>query len=324
MNKRERQQYSTNFSMVGKTMTVTGAIEPRAMGRTLPHEHVMSTFGAERARYPYYDVHRLFEGVLPYLQYVKSLGCQTLVDCTAAYFGRHPEMLRKFSQQSGLHILTNTGYYGAAGGMYVPPHAYEETVEQLAGRWVREWQDSIDGTGIRPGFIKTGIDEGPLSEIDRKLIRAAARTHAQTGLTIQTHTKDNWGAAQEILSILRSEGVHPNAWIWVHAHHVTDGAPLTEAAEQGAWISFDGINEESAPHILELVKETKRIGFLDHVLLSHDGDSYYGDGESRPYHYLFTGFVPTLEQNGFSAQEIDQLTIDNPRRAFTVRVRTLG
>ena len=102
--------------------TVTGAIDPGELGLTLHHEHVMSTFGADPARYPYYDPEQLPAIVLPYLKYLRSLGVQSLVDCTAAYFGRHPELLRRFALDSDMHILTNTGYYGAAGAGKEPPH----------------------------------------------------------------------------------------------------------------------------------------------------------------------------------------------------------
>ena len=105
MTTHKQQQTAASLSATGKIMTVTGPIEPGALGLTLPHEHVMSTFGAELARYPDYDVEALFTSVLPYLKYVKGLGCQALVDCTAAYFGRHPEILYRFSEQSGLYIL---------------------------------------------------------------------------------------------------------------------------------------------------------------------------------------------------------------------------
>jgi phosphotriesterase-related protein len=252
------------------------------------------------------------------------MGCQAIADCTAAYFGRHPEILRRFSQQSGLHILTNTGYYAAASDQYVPAHAYNESADQIAGRWTCEWIYSIDGTGVLPGFIKTAVDEGPLSEIDHKLIVAAARTHLQTGLTIQTHTGDNWAAVQEMLTIFEQEEVHPSAWIWTHAHHVQDFERLVSAAQAGAWISLDAINEGRAPHILEQIKALRQRGYLSQVLLSHDGDSYFGDGESRPYHYLFTDLLPMLKRDGFTDPEIEQLTIRNPSQAFTVQVRRKG
>jgi len=308
---------------VGKIMTVTGPIEPERMSVTLPHEHVMSAFGSDPARYPFYDLASLSQVVSPYLNYVKSLGVSTLVDCTAAYFGRHPELLKRFSLESGLNILTNTGYYAAADDRYVPAHAFRETVDQIAGRWVREWEEGIDGTDIYPGFIKTAVDDGPLSEIDRKLIVAAVYTHRQTGLTIQTHTGDNWSAVEAILSILNEQKVQPAAWIWIHAHAMQAIDKVAWAAEQGAWVSLDGLSEQSAQHHLDFVKELKQRGLLNHVLLSHDGDSY-NEGQFRPFHFLFTSFIPLLEKNGFSQQEIRQMIVDNPRRAYTVQVKMLA
>jgi phosphotriesterase-related protein len=281
----------------------------------------MSTFGDESARYPYYDVAAVLETVQPYLKKIREYGCQTLVDCTATHFGRHPELLRRISERSGLYILTNTGYYGAADDRYVPSHAYEESADQIAARWIREWRYSIDDTGVYPGFIKTAVDGDPLSEIDRKLIVAAARVSLATGLTIQTHVGDNWDAVQGILSILSEEDLDSGSWIWTHANHMEDVERLVRAASLGAWISLDGISRESAPSILGIVAEMKSRGHLANVLLSHDGDSYFGEGEFRPYHYLFTDFIPALEQHGFSEDEIYQLTVVNPRQAFTIRAR---
>ena len=86
--------------------------------------------------------------------------------------------------------MTNTGYYGAADDKFVPAHAYVETAGQLADRFIAESRDGIEGTGIRPGFLKVGVDRGQLSSIDRKLVVAAARCHLTTGLTIAAHTGD--------------------------------------------------------------------------------------------------------------------------------------
>lgn len=308
----------------GQIMTVTGPIPPDELGRALPHEHVLSRFGEPPARRPDYDLSSLFDTVVPVLEEVKSLGCDAIIDCTACYFGRDPLIMNRLAELSGLHLLTNTGYYGAAGDRYVPDHAYEESAGTLADRWLSEWADGVDGTGIRPGFIKTAVDEGPLSDIDRKLVRAAAKTHRESGLTIAVHTSDNVPAAREQLSILQEEGVDPSAWIWVHAQNVTDINALAEAAEQGAWIEFDGLapGEEIDRH-LKLVQAMEKRGLLDRVLLSHDGSSYPPEGtEPRPFDVLFRSFLPRLRSAGFGKAAVRQLTVENPRRAFTVRVRT--
>ncbi|MGH8020026.1 MAG: phosphotriesterase, partial [Opitutaceae bacterium] len=42
-----------------------------------------------------------------------ELGVETLVECTPAYVARDPKLLARLSEASGLHVLTNTGLYGA-------------------------------------------------------------------------------------------------------------------------------------------------------------------------------------------------------------------
>ena len=303
-------------------MTVRGPVDPGDLGLMLPHEHIMSMFGADPAASPAYDEQKLFAAVIPYLDKLRSLGCRAIADCTAAWFGRAPALLKRISEKTGLHILTNTGYYGAANDRYVPAHARSETADQIAARWVKEWREGIEGTGIRPGLMKLGVDPGPLSSIDRKLIAAAARAHLDTGLAIAVHTGDNPAGAREQLAALQSEGVSPQAWIWVHAHSVKDETALAEAADTGAWLEFDGIDAGSLERHLALAGMMKRRGRLDQVLLSHDGNSFRALGRPpKPYDALFTHFLPALRAAGYTETEIRLLTEDNPRRAFTVRVR---
>lgn len=313
----------TPSSAEGQIMTVTGPVDPATLGTILPHEHVLSRFGEPPARRPDYDLALLFDTVVPILEQVRALGCTAVMDCTAAYFGRDALIMRRLAEMSGLHLVTNTGYYGAADDRYVPAHAYQETPEQLADRWLGEWTDGADGTGIRPGFVKTAIDGSGFSDIDRKLVRAAALTHRESGLPLAVHTSGNVPAAQEQLAILREEGVAPEAWIWVHAHNVDDLDALSDAAERGAWIEFDAIRPDTIDRHVALTRAMKERGHLGRVLLSHDGSSYPPDGTApRPYDLLFTQFIPALREAGFSAEEVRTLTVDNPRQAFTVRVRT--
>ncbi len=305
-----------------QAMTVRGAVDGGDLGLMLPHEHVMSLFGADAAERPVYDEDKLFGTVIPYLKNLYALGCRSIADCTTAWFGRAPALLKRISEQTGLHILTNTGYYAAAGGRYLPEHARRETAGELAARWLREWREGIEGTGIRPGFVKLGFDAGPLSDLGRKLVAAAARVHLESGLALAVHTGDNPEGARGQLAVLNSEGVSPQAWIWVHAHSVKDEAALAEAAEAGAWLEFDGLVPDSVGRHLALVEMMKRRGALGQVLLSHDGNSYRALGRPpKPYDALFTHFVPALEEAGYTRQEIHRLTVDNPRRAFTAGVR---
>ena len=101
--------------------TVTGPVAADRLGVTLMHEHVLVDFiGAAQVSPSRYDADAAFHAVLPHLQQVKRLGCSTLVECTPAYLGRDPRLLRRLSEASGLHILSNTGYYGAANDKHLP------------------------------------------------------------------------------------------------------------------------------------------------------------------------------------------------------------
>ena len=224
--------------------TVAGPVDPAQLGVTLMHEHVLVDFiGAAEVSPSRYDADVVFARALPFLRQAKALGGATLVECTPAYLGRDARLLRRLAEASGLHILSNTGYYGANKDKHLPPHAFTETPQQLAARWIRECEQGIDGTGIKPGFMKIGVDAGPLSEVDAKLVRAAAITHKATGLPIAVHTGNGVAALEEI-DILERDGVPLSSFIWVHAHSEPDGALHQKAAARGAWVEFDGISPE--------------------------------------------------------------------------------
>jgi len=169
----------------GKIMTVTGPIEPPDFGMVLPHEHIMVDFiGAEQVSPSRYDRQEVISTARVFLLEIVDQGFTGFVECTPAYIGRDATICRQLAEETGLYILTNTGYYGAANDRCVPPHAYTESARQLAQRWISESRLGINGTGVFPGFIKTGVDSGPLSEIDAKLVRAAVIAHRKSGLPI--------------------------------------------------------------------------------------------------------------------------------------------
>ncbi len=304
--------------------TVAGPIAPGQMGLTFSHEHVLVDFiGADQVSPDRYNADEAFEKVLPYLKELKQLGAQTFVECTPNYLGRDVKLLERLAEASGLQILTNTGLYGARDGIFLPDFVAKESPQQLAQRWVDEYENGIDGTGIRPGFIKIGVNNGPLVDYDQKLVEAAALTHRETGLTIAAHTGDA-AAALEELQIVQDAGVHPSAFIWVHAqgkgheNHV-------KAAKQGAWIELDGVSESSYVDHARQAKAIKEAGFLEQVLVSCDAGWYHvgepDGGQYRSHAVLLEKFVPELKNQGFTETEVDQLLIKNPAQAFPIRKR---
>jgi len=310
-----------------KVRTVNGDIPVKYLGKTLHHEHLLVDFiGADSIGYHRWDKTKVVEKVVPYLLEIKEAGYKTLVDCTPAFLGRDPELLKMLSEKSGVQIITNTGLYSAVGGKYIPKYGFSESEGQLAARWIAETKSGIEGTGVYPGFIKIAVERKPLEEINRKVVEAACITHKATGLVIMSHTGLAEPAFQQ-LKILKNYGIDPSAFIWTHAHNEQDFAKHITAANMGAWIAFDNFTPAQSERFVEFALLMKKQGLLNKVLFSHDG-GWFDPG--KPDGGKFRGFmeieellIPALLKAGLKQKDIDLLFIKNPANAFKVQVRHL-
>lgn len=317
-------------------MTVTGPVPSSEMGTTLIHEHVLVDWiGADSTGYHRWNREDVVDRVLPFIKEAGDRGVETMLECTPAYLGRDPFILRELSRRSGVQILTNTGYYGAVDNNFMPAHAWEESAEQLAARWIDEYENGIDGSDIRPGFMKISVrGEGPLSDLHQKIVEAAALTHLETGLTIVSHTTGDEPARAQI-EILEEAGVSPSAWVWTHSQAGTLETQI-ELGKKGAWISIDNFNYDpdkepgergNLDWFVERISDLNEAGLFDKVLISHDAGYYNPDepngGDFREYTDIFEYLVPALQEYGFTEDDVEQLLVRNPREAYGIRTREI-
>jgi phosphotriesterase-related protein len=324
---------ASNGFAQNKLMTVNGEISVDNMGISLVHEHVLVDFiGADSTGYHRWDSSEVIERALPFLLEAKDRGVATLFECTPAYLGRDPLLLKELSKKTGINIVTNTGYYGARENLYIPNHAFNDTPDDIANVWIDEFKNGIEGTGVVPGFIKIAVErKDALSDLHSKIVKAAAIAHKATGLTIVSHTGTD-GPALAQLEILKQEGVSPEAFVWTHAQHGTfDG--YVKAAKQGAWISLDHVkklsDESNGQKGIEWYAETlvklREEGLLHKILISHDAGWYNPEQENggnfRGFTDVFEYLIPLLQQKGFSSDDIDLLLAKNPQKAYAVNIR---
>ncbi len=307
-------------------MTVNGKMDPSKMGLSLTHEHILVDMEKGATGEIWWERETVKKVVLPYLKEIKSHGCKTFFDFTPSYIGKDVRLLKELADETGLHIITNTGYYGANNNKHIPEHAYRESPAELAGRYIRDFKKGMQGTKIKPGFIKTAVNRGPLSNLHQKLIKAAALAHLKTGLTIASHTGPAEPALEQI-ALLKENGVSPTAFIWTHAQAEKNLSMHLKAAKEGAWISLDGIREKNSNHYVSMIQFLRTQGYLNRVLLSHDA-GWYTPGEKnggrfRGYTALFTHLLPELRKNGFTQKDIDTMLIQNPMDAFVIKTRTI-
>ncbi len=300
--------------------TVLGPIAPEEFGLALVHEHIMCDFiGAAQTGPHRWDRAEIVQTMLPYLQALRQRGVTGFVDCTPMYLGRDPRVLADLSARSGLHILTNTGLYKEP---YLPSEVFGLGPQELATRWVREFQEGIEDTGIRPGFVKIAVNPGPLVPIQQIIVRAAARTHLATGLTVACHTGHGVAAAMS-LDLVEAEGMNPSRFVIVHADQIAELDVHCQLAARGAWLEYDSIGTRPIDEHVRLVSHMLGRGYEDQILLSQDAGWYSvgepGGGKIRPFTTLFDEFIPRLKEIGIGDELVHKLFVLNPRRAFTIQ-----
>jgi predicted metal-dependent phosphotriesterase family hydrolase len=311
---------------MSQVQTVTGRIAPEALGFTLPHEHTGIALWQIEHRWDYWQLTVDDATVLPELAAYRAAGGASLVDLTLPGVGRDPERLRRYAEATGLNIVMGAGWYRTA---YYPAEARidRRTVDDLADELVREFDEGVAGTGIRPGIVgEIGTDKPWLTGQEERVHRAAARAARRTGMAITTHAvMSPVGLAQ--LTVFEEEGLDPNRVVIGHA----DSYPVLdhhlEIVRRGANLEFDFLGMSFTPverhgegRIVELLGELVGRGHADRILLSqdvcHDSQlkAYGGNG----YIYLFETFLPRLREAGLPESAIRTMTVDNPARILTL------
>ena len=306
--------------------TVLGAIEPAALGFTLPHEHTQIALWHVQDRWDYWQLTRDEPVILAELARYTAAGGRALVDLTLPGIGRDPAWLAGLARVSGLHIVMGGGWYRTA---YYPAEALIErrSADDLADELVREASDGVGGTDIRPGiFGEIGTDKPWLSPAEERVHRAVARAARRTGLPISTHAvMSDVGLAQ--LRVFEEEGVDPSRVVVGHADSYPQLGHYLEVIRRGSSLEFDFLGMSFTPterhgeaRVIELVCELLSRGHVDRILLSQDvcHDSQLTRYEGNGYVYLADTFLPRLRAAGVSEREIDTITVANPRRLLTI------
>jgi len=305
-------------------MSINGPITQDQLGKTLVHEHFLVDFiGADKITSNRWNRDDVIKKVTPYLQEVKQYGVKTIFDCTPAWLGRDIELLKMLADKSGLQIVTNTGYYGAVDNKYLPRHAFTDSADQLAEHWINEYVNGIDGSNVKPGFIKISVNPGSLSELHKKLVKAAAITHLATGLNICSHTGPA-APAMEQIQLLKDHGVDPSAFVWVHAQVEKDKSYHQKAATMKSWISLDGIGWGDYENYADSIARLKSERLLDRVLISHDAGWYKPEEPQAAftgYTNIFSKLFPILKSKNFNETDFNRLLVHNPWDAFYIRIK---
>jgi predicted metal-dependent phosphotriesterase family hydrolase len=298
-------------------MTVLGPVPIDRLGITLMHEHLFIDL-CRVTRDPDHWLNDLPLTVEEVKRFFDA-GGRTLVDVTNRDLGRDPLRVKRVATETGLNIVMGCGWYREP---FYRQEIYEKTTKQVAEDIVREIEDGIGDTGVRPGIIgEIGCDRTYISPAEERSFRAAARAHKRTGLSITTHVV-RCPAGLDQLNLLEEEGVDLRRVIIGHCCTYPDPNYHEAVARRGAFVEFDIIRSSAEWDIaarVEYVMLLVKKGYLRQILLSHDIcmkshlHAYGGNG----YDYVLKDFSPRLLRAGLSQEQIQVLLVENPITALT-------
>lgn len=309
--------------------TVTGPIDSGRLGFTLMHEHLLIGWAGWQWDSKFkFDRQEAMSRSVDRLQALKANGVTTFVDPCPMDIGRDPVFMQEAASRAGMQLIAATGFYHSELGYL--PYYHGRSEEEIAEVFVGEIEQGMAGTDIKAGIIKCAnnavVDEG-----DEKVLRAAARAAVATGKPIITHNSPHEPVGRKQLECFAEGGLDAGKVAIGHACGAGDMHYYLDILGKGAFLSFDqfglGLVASDDVRIASLVG-LLALGYADRVVLSHDSVCYFlGRGfdfppevretlkDWNPLH-LIKDIFPRLKAAGVSQDQLDEMTIANPRRIF--------
>ncbi len=308
--------------------TVNGPIDVEELGLTLIHEHFRATDEAARFQFPQlYDEQAEWEAALADANAVKGHGVRTVVEPSAMFLNRDAAFSRRVADESGVQVILATGAYTYD---HLPQVLMNRTEDEIAGIFVHDIENGIQGTNIKAAFIKCAADEPGVTPNVEKVHRAAARASNQTGRPIMAHShpKSETGLAQ--MRVFEEEGVDPAKVQVAHTGDTDDLDYIERLLDTGCWIGMDryGLDiylptEQRQATVLALLGRAH----ADRMFLSQDWCStldYFTDAVEEQLKptaapnwsmtFLFEQVIPELKERGMTDEQLDQMMVENPKR----------
>jgi phosphotriesterase-related protein len=309
---------------MAKIQGVLGPIDTKDLGFTLMHEHILVVNWAMRISFANWvdrDAH--IEHAVREVRSAKDRGVTTIVDLTPINLGRDIHVIREVAEKAEMQVIAATGLYWTE-----EPWLQGWEADRLVEFLVKDLTDGIQGTGVKAGIIKAATDHLGVTDMNRKLLQVAARLHRASGAPISTHTHvhSHTGLAQQ--DVFEEEGVDLNRVVIGHCGDTEDVAHLEEILRRGGFIGLDRFGLDMMLPMEKRVSVTAELcrrGYEDQLVLSHDAcchidwfpqDAIRSVAPRWNFRHISDDVIPALRKEGVTEQQIEKMTVGNPRRLF--------
>ncbi len=317
--------------------TVKGPVDSAQLGFTLMHEHifVLSTEIEENYRTGFGEEEARVEQAVARLEELSAAGVRTFVDLTVVGLGRDIRRIKRVAERVDLNIVVATGLYTYNElpyyFLYRGPGTLMGGEEPLVEMFVGDIEEGIAGTGVKAGILKCATERQGMTPDVERVLRAIAQAHRRTGVPISTHSFAPGRNGLDQQRVFREEGVDLSRVVIGHSGDTTDLGYLRELADAGSYLGMDRFGIDILlpfEQRVETVAEMCRQGYADKMVLSHDAachNDWFDDAAlavaTPNWHYMhiLRDVIPALRQRGVTEEQIDRMTVVNPRLILSER-----
>ena len=315
---------------MSRVNTVLGPMAAEQLGIVAVHEHIgYGMPGSELDTRWWKTPEDRYAETIPKLRQFHEYGGGTFVDVTGICNGRDVDYYKSLSEKTGVNIVACTGF---VGGDTALPFFARASVDYLTRQFTHEITVGIGDTGSCAGVIKVGVSRGGrMTQLDKRIYRAAARASLTTGVPIMTHLAID---AENAIAIFREEGLSLDRVLFGHADDGINAEKTRDTwiAEQGGRVGFDTFGyeteledppfwarprKERLAHFLRFID-----GHLGQALASADANCSplgWPGVKGHTVNYIFEDLIPDLRDAGLDDAAITTLFVDNPASFLTVQ-----
>ena len=306
--------------MLGKIHILLGDIDPKELGYTMAHEHILDEPAV--GGYPDAD-HQLtdYGKAKEMLEVYKRGGGDSIIEASTKHWGRKTMGMAELMRETGVNIVCCTGYL-CESQCDMDTWIGNKTIDDLEKEMIEELTVGMDDTRYTAGWIKGGTSYNYISQREEKVLRAAARASQKTGAPVHTHTSTGTMGLEQI-AIMEEEGLDLTHFCVAHVDRNPDYWYHKKMLEKGVYLIYDGPGKAKYypdEVRVELLRRLVDDGYGDKIMLSNDmgkrsHHTVYGKGPGLLW--IKNSFLPRLLDEGFSKETVHQFMYENPASFYS-------
>lgn len=327
-------------------MTVQGPVSPGNLGFCQCHEHLALSKGVSFQR----NAALLIDDIGKSTEEANRLvaaGGSAVVDAQPGGCNRMEQALFEISKESGLHIVSSTGFHKlcfypedhwilqmSADELYrfyvseLTEGMYQNIDHSANPFWSGYSSEETPQTGIHAGIVKMALDQENLTPRYLRLFTAGTRAAIAADVPVMVHIEAG-SDPTALFAELRQLGLSPERMIFCHMDRATDDLSVhLNLLSQGIYLEYDTIGRfkyHSDLREIEIFRTMLNAGYENQLLFSLDTTSARlkaYDPSAVGLDYLLTTFVPLMKKYGITAEQIRKISHDNFIRVFTGQTLT--